>query len=275
MLLEDEINLLLEPGYQSLETGYHRLSNGQMYIATLIPMPGCKGKWIDWWFGTYLKDTDTFRQCAPETISFSWDEKWKPGFYLGASTYLNAPIGDKINRHLRRYVDPVKYFNTSKLTDAGIEAAICAESFDTDGTPDGGIIHLVRHTDKGCEMRIRMWTNDNKEETARAHIEKGLNMMLRLADLLKIWAKKTVISGNDFGVICKYCQSDRVVKNGLRQDIQTWLCKDCGHSFVHNQALPKMRYPAYAIASAVHDYYDGFSIRHICEEIEKTTVSSR
>jgi len=271
MFFEDEINLLLKPGYQPMETGYYHLPNGQLYVASLVPLPGCKGKWVDWWFGTYLKDTNTFRQWAPETIAFGWDEKWKPGYYLGASTYLEMPEENKTTRYIRKYVDPAKYFNTSNFTETGIEAAICAESFTVDGVPNGRVIHIARRTDSGCEMRIRFWMNETRDEVARLHLEHSIIMMLRMSESLRSWAKNTVISGNDIGVSCKYCHSDQVVKNGLRQDVQTWLCKNCGHSFIDNQALPKMRYPAYVIASAVHDYYDGYSIRRICDDIEKTT----
>jgi hypothetical protein len=41
---------LLKPGYLPLETGYTRLPNGQLQVACLTKMPGCKGRMINWWF---------------------------------------------------------------------------------------------------------------------------------------------------------------------------------------------------------------------------------
>ena len=50
-MLMEEVHQLLDPGYLPIETGYYRLPNGQMHIAALTRMPGCKGKMVDWWFG--------------------------------------------------------------------------------------------------------------------------------------------------------------------------------------------------------------------------------
>ena len=68
-------------------------------------------------------------------------------------------------------------------------------------------------------------------------------------------------------VSCKFCQSTEVVRNGLRKGTQYWLCKNCGHGFVDNHALPKMKYPMSVISKAVYDYYGGMSLNSICEGI--------
>jgi putative transposase len=65
------------------------------------------------------------------------------------------------------------------------------------------------------------------------------------------------------GIQCKFCGSLYVVKNGTRRGTQYWLCKNCGRGFVDNKALPKMRYPIEAIASAVYQYYAGLSLNDI------------
>ena len=33
---------------------------------------------------------------------------------------------------------------------------------------------------------------------------------------------------------CKYCHSDKIVKHGMRANIQRYLCKDCHHHFYDN-----------------------------------------
>jgi putative transposase len=65
------------------------------------------------------------------------------------------------------------------------------------------------------------------------------------------------------GIRCKFCGSLYVVKNGTRGGTQYWLCKNCGRGFVDNKALPKMKYPIEAIASAVYQYYAGLSLNEI------------
>jgi transposase-like protein len=66
---------------------------------------------------------------------------------------------------------------------------------------------------------------------------------------------------------CKFCQSTSVVKNGKRNNVQYYLCKQCGRGFVHNKGLPKMRYPIDIVADAVYDYYAGVSLRKIVDGI--------
>ena len=66
---------------------------------------------------------------------------------------------------------------------------------------------------------------------------------------------------------CKFCQSTAVVKNGTRNGVQYYLCKECGRGFVHNKGLPRMRYPMDIVADAVYDYYAGVSLRKIRDGI--------
>jgi transposase-like protein len=66
---------------------------------------------------------------------------------------------------------------------------------------------------------------------------------------------------------CKFCQSTNVVKNGKRNDVQYYICKDCGRGFVYNRGLPHMRYPLDIVADAVYDYYAGVSLNKIRDGI--------
>lgn len=66
---------------------------------------------------------------------------------------------------------------------------------------------------------------------------------------------------------CKFCGSERIVKNGMRNSRQYWLCRNCSNGFVHNKALPRMTYSIDAVAKVVHDYYAGVSLRKIREGI--------
>ena len=66
---------------------------------------------------------------------------------------------------------------------------------------------------------------------------------------------------------CKFCQSTAVVKNGTRNGVQYYLCKECGRGFVYNKALPRMRYPVDIVADGVYDYYAGVSLNKIRDGI--------
>jgi transposase-like protein len=271
MLFQDELNLLLKPGYEPLETGFYRLPNGQMYIATLTPMPGCKGDWIDWWFGTGLRDSNTYKKWNPKShIFYKWDEKWKPGHYIGASHYGELAMGEKIFKFNLTYNDPTKYFDPSRFDGAHIKTIFCGEGFTVDGIPNFRVVRIVRDTDYGCEVKTRFWNNDCTEEMAQARLEYSINSMAMLADSLKTLIRVPEKVERNSNICCKFCQSNLVVRNGWRKNTQYYLCKTCGHGFTNNQALPKMKYPVHTIASAVSNYYDGSSLNQICGEIEQS-----
>ena len=68
---------------------------------------------------------------------------------------------------------------------------------------------------------------------------------------------------------CKFCQSANVVKNGKRNGVQYYLCKECSRGFVYNKALPRMRYPIDVVADGVYDYYAGVSLNKIRDGINQ------
>jgi len=71
------------------------------------------------------------------------------------------------------------------------------------------------------------------------------------------------------GMNCKYCDSEKVVKSGMKGDKQRYLCKDCGHKFVEGSDFPRMRTEARIISSSIDFYFEGLSTRKIQTQIEK------
>ena len=70
-------------------------------------------------------------------------------------------------------------------------------------------------------------------------------------------------------VVCKFCGSDKVVKNGVRTgDIQYYKCRNCGRAFAGNNATEGMQYPSEQIAAAVSLFYDGLSIDAIRRQLD-------
>jgi len=70
-------------------------------------------------------------------------------------------------------------------------------------------------------------------------------------------------------VICKYCGSENVVKNGHVHGKQFFKCKNCGHKFVEPKAFPKMRVESRIISTSIDLYYEGLSVRKVQTQIEK------
>jgi hypothetical protein len=184
IVLFNETNQLLEPGYLPLETGYYRLSNGQMHVAVLTLMNRCKGEMIDWWFG-YLADTDTFRMWHPKGhISLEWDEHYRPGHYIGASQIVEGEFGGPVTRLRIHYHDPSEFLDISKFSIANVAAAICANVYDLEKVPLSRFIHLVRDTESGCEVRSRFWLFRASEADAITLIKHALEEMHSLGVFL-------------------------------------------------------------------------------------------
>lgn len=78
-----------------------------------------------------------------------------------------------------------------------------------------------------------------------------------------------MVRANYEAIVCKFCGSPEVVKNGTRRGTQYWLCKNCGRGFTANKALPRMRYSIDDIASAIYQYYAGSSLNEIRGHIEQ------
>jgi len=70
-------------------------------------------------------------------------------------------------------------------------------------------------------------------------------------------------------MICKYCQSENVVKHGKKGDKQRCLCKDCGHKFFEGSDFPRMRTESRIISTSLDLYFEGLSARKVQAQIEK------
>ncbi len=64
-------------------------------------------------------------------------------------------------------------------------------------------------------------------------------------------------------IICKYCQSENVIKYGKYKNTQYYYCKDCKHKFSNPDAIPKMQYSTSKVADALNMYYEGLSLKEI------------
>ena len=60
---------------------------------------------------------------------------------------------------------------------------------------------------------------------------------------------------------CKYCDSEKLVKDGKVKGKQVYKCKDCKKRFYMNGKFAKMRTIKNHIVTALNLYYDGLSLR--------------
>ena len=64
-------------------------------------------------------------------------------------------------------------------------------------------------------------------------------------------------------IVCKYCQSENVIKYGKLKNVQRYFCKDCNRKFANPGAIPKMQTSMRDIADALNMYYEGMSFAEI------------
>jgi putative transposase len=60
---------------------------------------------------------------------------------------------------------------------------------------------------------------------------------------------------------CKYCGSEKLVKDGKVKGKQLYRCKDCKKRFYMNGKFAKMRTDKHIIVTALNLYFDGLSLR--------------
>lgn len=70
--------------------------------------------------------------------------------------------------------------------------------------------------------------------------------------------------------VCKFCQSTAVFKHGLKNGLQRYLCRECGHHFFIDNGVdfPRMRNKADVIAAAMNLYFEGLSARKVQKQMK-------
>ncbi len=191
-MLPDEVDRLVDPGYQDIETGYFRLPNGHMHVRAYTRMPRATGAMVDWWFG-WMETADHYRMWEPGAhLSHEWDEHWRKGHYVGASHLVEERMGPQVLKIRIRFHDPAEYFDTSRFAEAGVTAAVCGNAERPDGSPDGRVIHLMRDTPFGSEMRSRFWLYDVPDVAGQGVMAHCLTEMGNMADFLPdLYARET------------------------------------------------------------------------------------
>lgn len=158
---------LLDSGYHSMENGYARLDDGILYLSALTPMPGVTGDMIDWWFAWHSLDSSYYNTWHPVDHlgakwrhPVTWSDDW-PAIYLSNISEVDEYIGPELHRLAIDFRPPEEYLDTSRFQEAGIATAICARTYLRDSNlAVGHLIHLIRNTDDGVEMRSRFWLAD-------------------------------------------------------------------------------------------------------------------
>ena len=170
VLSRANVNRLLETGYLPLETGYAHLPDGTGHVAVLTHFPDATGEMIDWWFGWHGIETERYKLWHPQAHLFSqarFDRTRTSGLsdrqkYVGNTSYVDEYVGPSIFRLAITFQEPRDFgFAEDRFRDAGVGTAVCARVGFSDRPVDTGyLVHLIRETSQGCEMRSRFWLGE-------------------------------------------------------------------------------------------------------------------
>lgn len=161
----ENIRDLLDRGYLPLETGIARSPRGALSIAVLTEWPGTQPEMIDWWFSWHIAKTSRYKLWHPQAhlfaqpkydVSHRSDLSWRQR-YIGNTSWVDEYVGPLPTRLAITFHDPSAIgFDETSLEQAGYGTVIYATVADSDhGTELGRIVHAVRRTDEGSEMRSR------------------------------------------------------------------------------------------------------------------------
>ncbi|MDQ3737174.1 MAG: hypothetical protein M3318_07030 [Actinomycetota bacterium] len=160
--LDDAARMLERPGYHKMETGWTRMENGTTVISVLTRMAGVTADMWDWWMSWHSVETARYKLWYPDAHQFAAlaDDRSADRSltyrqrYRENVSFVDEYIGGTLSRLAIRFVDPARLGFTEKpgyTVIAGLGTSPLAP------VSTGWVVHQVRPTDDGCEMRSRFW----------------------------------------------------------------------------------------------------------------------
>ena len=151
----DDAAVMLDDGYQQTENGYGTLRDGGLQVSVRTDMPGVTPAMWAWWFGWHGSDSRRYKLWHPRAhVSARWSDDGGDGEYVGRTSLVQEFLGSSFSKPAIQFVDPA----VLGLGGIGDGVAICARLGSSDIPVDvGWLVHHVRPTSGGAEMRSRFW----------------------------------------------------------------------------------------------------------------------
>lgn len=154
------------PGYMACETGYTTNADGLVVVSVLTHMPGVTGEMWDWWFGWHGTETARYKLWHPSahlytamgenrsTIAGLTDRQR----YVNNVSYVDEYLGPDVSPLTVRFFDQERMgFGPSR---PGETVIVARGGLSNMPISFAWLIHQVRATPDGAEMRSRFFVND-------------------------------------------------------------------------------------------------------------------
>ena len=160
--VDDAPRRLAARGYHDMETGWTRTASGALVVSCLTDMPGVTAAMWDWWFGWHGTDSARYKLWHPGAHQFSAMAEDRNADrsltdrqrFIGNVSFVDEYIGATLNRLAIRFVDPVALGFAEHPGTTHICARVCLTDLPV---AVGWLIHQVRPTEHGSEMRSRFF----------------------------------------------------------------------------------------------------------------------
>lgn len=164
--LAELVDIMERPGYQPMESGYTLNADGHIVVSVLTRMPGVTGEMWDWWFGWHGTQTARYKLWHPEAHAFSAlaeDRSQDRTLtdrqrYIDNCSFVDEYLGESLTPLTVRFIDPQKVgFAPSR---PGETTIVARGGFSSSPLSFAWLVHQVRATPDGSEMRSRFIVND-------------------------------------------------------------------------------------------------------------------
>jgi hypothetical protein len=153
----DDAATLLDDGYHQTENGYGVLPDGGVQVSVRTDMPGVTPQMWSWWFGWHGSEDRRYKLWHPRAhVSAHWADGGGDGSYVGRTSMVQEYLGSTLTNAAIQFASPSRLGLTEDRLTGSI--AICARLGSGELPVDAGwLIHQVRPTLQGSEMRSRFW----------------------------------------------------------------------------------------------------------------------
>ncbi len=151
---------LTQNGHNEYETGYELLPNGEQRVAVLTTMHDVTPPMWSWWFGWHGCRDNRYKLWHPKAhVAAAWQDRKDDTAYIGRTSQIQEYIGETLEKANIRFFEPTELnFSEKYIADNEEVAVICARLGLTTFPLDFGyLIHQIRKTEQGAEMRSRFF----------------------------------------------------------------------------------------------------------------------
>jgi hypothetical protein len=166
-----EADQLLEPGDLALENGFTTLPDGKIFVAVKTDMPRVTGAMFEWWMGWHYMEDQRYKLWHPRahiangTAEMRGDDPGLSDREKYMTTHrVTEYIGDRLEAITITFSDPTDIFSNAHPLDAnGTTAMVCGRvGLQRAPVTLGHLIHQIRATKGGSELRSRFWLGQPK-----------------------------------------------------------------------------------------------------------------